>query len=224
MSNYSDRCERLFMLDLFYGSAVDGRFGMPIIHCEHQVPEHLISFRKALHEDEPSAENCWIHFYVPDPDFSCLFRNPWRYVNKLSRFQGAISPDPSVVIDLPIWRQMQSVGESRTFGAWFQRMGLSVIPNVRWGGFETFSFAFDGVEPGGTIALGTTGCMRDGELRSIFSAGLPELLRRCEPSDLVVYGSCPEDVFECVLEAGVAIHPFETETKLAKEAASDGAC
>lgn len=104
-----------------------------------------------------------------------------------------IAPDFSIMWTHPPYVQIESVGRSRMIGSWLQRAGVDTIPVARWGLLETYNFAFDAISPGGTVAVGTTGCTRDPEARGYFTAGLSELLLRVKPRVIVVYGPLCED-------------------------------
>lgn len=114
----------------------------------------------------------------------------------------------------PLHTQLESTCKSRTIGAWLQHCDIPVIPNVRWGDSRTYNFAFDGIEPGGTVAVGTVGCMREREARRVFTEGLAELVNRIHPSRIVVYGSLREDVFKVVRDAGIEIVHFPSATSV----------
>ena len=212
---YDDRYTRLFGIDILDGAMRSGKYGFSTIHATRARPERLISFDKAVSCRDRSQ---WVHCYIPDPLFSRLAQNPWRYLPMYQGYDGAITPDFSVGIRMPLYRQIQSVGDGRAIGSWLQRCGVDVIPNVRWGLRETYEFCFDGVEPGGTVSVGTLGCTRDKELREVFREGVPEMLRRVEPTCVIVYGPLREDVFAPVYEASVEVLHFDSRTTIVHKA------
>lgn len=87
-----------------------------------------------------------------------------------------------------------------------------MIPCVRWGKENTYGFAFDGIEPKGTIAVGTAGAMRERETREVFEAGFEAMLDAVEPKRIVVYGSRKSPVFASAEERGIEIVQFDTDT------------
>ena len=212
---YDDRYRSIFKTDLIEGAMLAGEFGFPVIHRTHSRPNRLISFDKAISCRDYSQ---WVHFYIPDPLFERIWRSPWNYLGMLSKYDGVISPDFSIPICHPQFVQLESVAKSRVIGSWLQRSGIDVIPNVRWGRPESYRFAFDSIEPGGTVAIGTLGCTKNPVLREVFREGLPELVRRIEPSLVVVYGAIHEPTLSPVFEAGIEIVHFNCQTSIAKEA------
>ena len=77
-------------------------------------------------------------------------------------------------------------------GAYWQSIGLDVIPDVVWGEEKTFEFCFDGIPKGGTVAVSSVGVKRDKEWNGsggdIFRKGYDEMLRRLEPKTVLYYG------------------------------------
>lgn len=212
---FDQRYRNIFKTDLIEGAMLDGEFGFPVIHRTNAEPQRLISFDKAIASRDVSQ---WVHFYIPDPLFERIWKDPWRYYQALTKFDGVISPDFSIPIDHPEYVQLASVAKSRVIGSWLQRCGLAVIPNVRWGLPNTYRYAFDAIEPGGTVAVGTLGCTKNPELREVFRTGVPEMIRRIEPRAVVVYGPLQEATFSPVYDAGIAVIHFECQTSIVKKA------
>lgn len=211
----TDLYDDVFRIRLLEGARFDGDYGFPVIERTDSVPDRLISFDKAI---ATADHNQYVHFFIPDYRFARLWNRPFRYLPVLSKFRGALAVDFSVFWSHPKFVQLESVGRSRTIGSWLQRAGVDTIPVARWGLEDTYSFAFDGIAPGGTVAVGTLGCTKNAESREVFARGIPELLRRVEPKTLVVYGPFREDVFEPALEAGISFKRFASETTVAKGA------
>ena len=83
---------------------------------------------------------------------------------------------------------------------------------MRWGQKETYCFAFEGIEPGGTIAVGTAGAMREKDARKVFEDGFGPMLDAIAPRRIIVYGSRESPVFKEAESAGIEIVQFDTET------------
>lgn len=195
--------------DLLEGIRPSGDWDIATIFRSNANPKLLVPFDKAVSAKEKSG---WVHFFLHDRQFVRILRNPWRYLPIIAQFDGAVSPDCSVFWRYPRYRQLQSIAQSREIGAWMQRNGVPVIPCVRWGEKNTYSFAFDGIEPGGTIAVGTAGAMREKETRKVFEDGFEPMLHAIAPKRIVVYGSRRSPVFEEAEQSGVKIVQFDTDT------------
>ena len=71
-------------------------------------------------------------------------------------------------------------------GAYWQDKGKLVIPTISWGDARSFEFCFDGVEKGGTVAIGMIGCKHS---RIGFMRGYNEMLKRLYPEKIIVFGT-----------------------------------
>lgn len=204
-----DTYRGVFNTDILDGNTPSGDMELPTIFRANQVPNRLISFDKAIGSDDADQ---WVHFFIHDYQFMRIIRDPWRYLPILQRFNGVISPDFSIFWDYPLYLQLQSVARSREIGAWLQRNGIPVIPCVRWGKEETYQFAFDGIESGGVIAVGTAGCMREKKSRKVFEKGFLAMLDVLKPETIVIYGSARNEVFAEAETRGIKVKAFQTST------------
>lgn len=215
----TSKYEKLFNMDLLEGAKFAGKYEFPVIEKVNLVPNGLVSFEQIT---TSKAYDDWVHFFIDDWKFSKLFRQPFRYLHILRKFDGVIAPDNSILWNAPYFKQIESIGNSRMMGSWLQRAGLNVIPCVRWGKKETYDFAFDGLQPEGTVAVGTHGAVRCNETRKIFSEGVPELVHRILPRTIIVYGSFKESMFEAALEEDIKIVNFDSQTAIAMRERKNG--
>lgn len=206
--NY-DTYPGVFNTDLVEGMTPSGSMETPTIFRTNAIPNRLISFDKSIAARDTDQ---WVHFFIHDYQFRRIWHNPWKYLPILAKFNGVISSDFSIMWDYPRYMQFESTCHNREIGSWLQRNGVTVIPCVRWGKKDTYDFAFDGVEQGGTIAVGTAGTMREKEARRVFEAGFEFMLERIQPKRIVVYGSARSKVFESAANDGIEVIPFETAT------------
>ena len=90
---------------------------------------------------------------------------------------------------MPYPMKLWNLYRSRALGNWWQREGLTVVPNVTWSGLDSLDYCFEGIPRGGTIFISTVGVTQDREARAIVEVGIREALRRIEPSRLLLLGS-----------------------------------
>ena len=114
----------------------------------------------------------WVHFYEYDHEFEKLWTNPRKYLSRLSKFNGVITPDFSLYRDMPLVMQAWNTYRGKALGHWWQSQGLNVIPNVRWGDERTYEFCCAGVPKNSVIAVGSYGCMKTLRERKFFAKGL----------------------------------------------------
>ena len=167
-------------------------FEMPILERVDFRPTRAIPFDKARNTKDYAQ---WVHFYVDDINFECLWRNPCHYLGMLKKFEGVITPDYSLYLDMPLPMQLWNTYRNRSIAYWLQSNDVKIVPNIRWGKERTYGFAFDGIKQGGTVAVGTSGCIKDSIDRYYFTKGLKEMINIIRPTVVVCYSRMPDDVF-----------------------------
>ncbi len=158
---------------------------MPVLDPVQHIPERLIGFNYMLSSEEFDAG---IHFYIDDYQFERVWNNPYKYLEKLAKFDCVLTPDFSLYMDMPRAMKVWNIYRSRMIGQIMQDSGVVVIPTLSWAEGETFSFCFDGIELGGTVSVSTVGVKQSKEAIQIWTAGMDEAMKRLEPSVVVVYG------------------------------------
>lgn len=171
-----------------------GRWQIPTIKATQHIPKDLISFNYMLNKD---AFGMGIHFYIDDYQFERLWNQPYQYMERLRRFDCALTPDFSMYLEMPMAMQLWNVYRSRLIGQMMQDYGVRVIPTLMWSTKESFDFCFDGIEPGGVVSVSTIGIKKDKESRKCFEQGMDEAIRRLMPSHVVVYGTDIGYDFDC---------------------------
>lgn len=164
-----------------------GKWNMPIIRKNELDVSNvsLISFTDIKTNDNDENKQKGVHFYIDDYRMDGLYYNPKKSIHRLSQYKFLISPDYSLYKDMPQAIQLFNVFRSRWCGAYWQSLGLTVIPNVGWGDASTFEYCFDGIEQGAIVAIGTIGCRRS---KTSFMRGYNEMLKRIEPSAIICFG------------------------------------
>lgn len=84
-------CVDVFHASILKTTKYDGEYDFPVIKEEHTIPRRLIPFSKALQEKDDYRQ--WVCFYEDDFLFERIWNNPTRYVAKLSKFEGIVTPD-----------------------------------------------------------------------------------------------------------------------------------
>ena len=188
--------------ELVQGARFDGVFEIPIIERPNKlfIPKGIVPFSER--RKIPNPKEYAVGFYEMDPKFAEILISPIQYIGDISRFGAMISPDCSLYRDAPLAVQVTNVYRNRAIGVCFQRRGIYVIPQVRWGNEETYTtkvlpekIAFLGVEKYSIVAIGTYGCIQHRDDKYHFKAGLEAMLETLEPEIVLVYGSMPASVF-----------------------------
>lgn len=187
---------------------------LPRFESSNTIPSGLISFKNASRSENKRE---WIHFYENDQRLELVWESPELWAKRLQGFSGMISPDLSVYRDMPLPVQIWNTYRNRVLAHYFSQQGFQVIPNIRFGSEETYSFCFDGIEPHKPVCISTLGVVSSLEDRKCLKKGLTELLIRLSPNVVMVYGQMPSDVFLEYQNAGVPFVHFNTDAQRAKE-------
>ncbi len=162
-----------------------GFYQMPVIRKENYIPDDLIGFNYVLNSGDRSKG---IHCFIDDYQFERLWNSPTEYIEKIAEYDCFLSPDFSLYLDMPMSMKIWNIYRSRLIGQIMQDAGIIVIPTVSWAEPETFAFCFDGIEKNSVVAVSTIGVKREENSFVIWKAGMDEMIKRIEPSAILVYG------------------------------------
>lgn len=204
--------------ELVSGADFDGYYGIPVIKKPKEIiiPKSIVPFSKLSKAD--TFEDA-IATYEMDPQFSDLLIHPDNYVEDLKK-HIFISLDCSLYRNAPYAAQVTNVYRSRAIGSYYQRKGVYVIPQVRWGNSLTYTaklfperVAFLGVEKHSIVAIGTYGCSKTKDDKYHLKAGLEAMLETLEPVVVLVYGSMNKAIFNDYLNVTKFVHYPDWTTK-----------
>ena len=193
-----------YNLDLFEPGKTEGPFEMPILEPVDHIPKKLQGFNYVLNKPDYEAG---VHFFLDDYQFERIWQRPEFYIEKLSQFDCVLTPDFSLYIDMPIAMQVWNIYRSRLIGQVMQRYGYTVIPTVSWGYSDSFSFCFDGLPEGATLAVSTIGVKQNEEQFEIWRDGMDAMIELLKPKRLLVYGGAVEYDY-----GDIEVHYFENAT------------
>lgn len=158
---------------------------MPVIAKSDYIPKKLVGFNYAKTNKD---KNVGIHFFIDDYQFERIWNCPEKYIDILSEYECVLSPEFSLYWDMPLPMKIWNTYRNRFIGSYFQQKGINVIPTVCWADENTFDFCFQGIEKGSVVAVETNGVKEKEEATNRWKAGMAELIRRIEPSTILVYG------------------------------------
>lgn len=193
-----------YNLNLFDPQATEGRFEMPYLQPVDHVPERLQGFNYVLNKPDHGAG---VHFFLDDYQFERIWQRPEYYIEKLSEFDCVLTPDFSLYIDMPVAIQVWNVYRSRLIGQIMQRYGYTVIPTVSWAYLDSFSFCFDGLPEGATLAVSTIGVKNNSGQMELWRDGMDVMTELLKPKRLIVYGGAVEYDY-----GDIEVRYFENET------------
>lgn len=182
----------------------DSQYGMPEIAAQQiELPELIVPFNAVKKKHAPAL----VHTFIEDYQLERLWKFPARYIPSLTG-DVLISPDFSLYTDMPLALQIYNTYRNRYIGRFFQEFGIQVIPSVGWSTAASFAFCFEGIEPGGTVAISSSGTKRTS--LEPFMDGVKEMIRCLEPARILCYGSTRREQLE-------PLHPRITYLKTFSE-------
>lgn len=185
MTSKSMRESPLFMRNSFPSV---GKWGVPLVK-KQALPSadiNLIACSDTRLADNEENRKKGVHFFVDDYRFKGVYNDPKRLLKRYAQYAFLLTPDFSTYAEMNLWRQLESVAQNRWVGAYWQSKGLIVIPTVSWSTPRSFEFCFDGIEQGGTVAVGMVGCKHE---KTGFMRGYNEMLKCLTPENVIVFGS-----------------------------------
>ena len=208
--------------ELVAGARFDGIFEIPIIEKPKHImiPKAIVPFSE---RNRAADFNVAIGYNEMDFNFAEVLINPEAYIDDFRRFRMMISPDCSLYRSASLSVQITNVYRNRAIGSYYQRKGIYVIPQIRWGKELTYTtkglpekVAFLGVEKHSIVSIGTYGCIQSKEDKMHFKAGLEAMLETLEPEVVLVYGPMTKSVFSDYLHFTKFVQ-FDNWTKLKHE-------
>lgn len=168
----------------------DNYYGIPSMYPTQTIGDKFLRFMDWNEVDDP--ENYIAHFYYDDIKFMQAWKNPDKYVDRLKKFKAVVAPDFSSYTDFPIVLQILGAYRRQWVGAYWQSLGLDVIPDCQWGNEETYKWCFEGIPKNATVAISSLGIKANKEFNgvddSLFKKGFNEMMNRLSPTTILWYG------------------------------------
>ncbi len=184
-----------FQANLTKNACFSGDPKMPeIIKMNNEsVPKALIPFTEIRNAQNKHG---YLHFFVHDRLFQGFIADVESYLPLLSQYDGVVTPDCSMAIGQLDYLQMTNTYFNRAVGVFLQQHGIPVIPTARWSDESSFEYCFNGLPKNSILAISTHGCIKTKEQKSLFRKGLIKMIELLSPTDVVVYGYMPKEVFD----------------------------
>ena len=103
------------------------------------------------------------------------------------------------------------MSRSREVGYILSTYGIKVVVNFRATYEWTYELALTGICYNGIVAIGTLGCLRDNESRTLLKDSVQALVDYIKPRIIIVYGYAPDDIFQVARGSGADIWQFDSE-------------
>lgn len=168
-----------------------GRYDIPVIKADDVVFSDFIGFNYDATTKDRAGKA--VHFFLDDYQFFRVWNRPRDYINLLSQFACVLSPDFSLYTDFPAAMQIYNHYRKHWLAAYWQFLGIKVIPTICWSDERSFEWCFDGEPVGGTVAVSSVGTQSNRAAKSAFMLGYEAMLDRLRPSKIIFYGNVPDE-------------------------------
>ena len=192
---FSDHIRSAFQHNVFENYekrqfTADNYYGIPSMYPTQTKGTQFLRFCDWNEVEDP--ENYIAHFYYDDIKFMQAWRSPEKYLDKLRKFKAVVAPDFSSYTDFPIVLQILGAYRRQWVGAYWQSMGIDMIPDCQWGNEETYKWCFEGIPQNATVAISSLGVKGNKEFNgiedSLFKKGFDEMIDRLHPTTILWYG------------------------------------
>ena len=174
-------------LNMFQVYPSSNKYGIPTIKKDEFLPEWLVPYRTRIRTDRDLSTGA-VHFFLDDYRFEPVWHKPFAAKSVVENIGAALSPDFSTYVGYPMAVQLWNIYRNRWVGAFWQSMGVKVIPTVSWSDESSFEYCFLGIEKGSHVAISTVGALSKQEVINRFKKGYIEMINRIEPSVVLCYG------------------------------------
>lgn len=169
-----------------------GEYGIPVLRPVH-LDKRLdwVRFNHALRETH--RDRYGVHFFIDDYLFQRAWHDPPRYALFLRQFPAVMTPDFSMFADYPKAVQVYNHWRKHQLGAYWQRVGMTVVPTIGWIDRDSYGWCFDGEPEGSDVAISSVGTQKNPDARRMFLAGYNEMLIRLQPAKIIFFGDVPDE-------------------------------
>ena len=146
-----------------------------------------------------------LHFFIDDYRFTGMFLwgNLAHFTKQVCRYKMVIAPDFSLYLDQSRTLNLFQLYQNRVVTAYWQQLGLNVIPSVSWGNADSFKYCFDGLPQNSVLALGGLGNAHHQSMIELWEYGVNQTINRLHPKALIIYGAPKQ------LDLSVETHYFK---------------
>lgn len=167
-----------------------GAFDTPVLQPV-QTEQRLLWTSFNCAKTTRNREMFGVHFFIDDYLFERAWNDPARYTLLLKDFKAVMTPDFSLFTDYPKSVQIYNHYRKHLLGAYWQSMGMTVVPSVCWSDHNSYEWCFDGEPLGGAVAVSSVGTQKNAQARAFFLDGYREMLSRLRPSKIIFFGDVP---------------------------------
>lgn len=150
-----------------------------------ELPPIALPFSNVVNK---KTSDVLVVFYEADMKFARILHNPKRYVEPLKKFKYVVGPDFSQKIGMNPFICFCNSWWNKGLTAFFQNMGIIMIPNVTWSTPASYEYAFKGLPKKSVIAINSNGIKGNAAALYLWRKGYEEALGALDPILIIRYG------------------------------------
>lgn len=181
----------IFNLEITAKLPLTGQFQFPKINPSSSIPKNLLSFNYALSCKNKS--DYFVHFYIDDYQFERVWKKTKKYAILLSKFKGLIAPDFSTYTNMPKALQIYQIYKSRVLCAYWQSLGIEVIPNISWSDLDSLEWTLAEIPKNSVVALSTNGVLNK-KTKDNFIQCYKKAIEMLKPTKVIIVGEIPKEI------------------------------
>lgn len=176
--------------NLFLPEISEGKFEIPAIApFTGLMPE---KWRPVNELNRPFSPEEGVQMFVDDRRLARLWNCPSRYLESLRRASAVLSPDFSLLTDMPVVLSLYNHYRKHWLATYWQLNGISVIPTICWANEKSFDWCFDGEPSKSIVAVSSVGTQRYADTQAAFLKGYDAMLERLQPKLVLFWGKVPK--------------------------------
>ncbi len=165
-----------------------GKYELPEVRAyTGEIPVNLTPYSMK----NVGNKNGAVHFYIDDYRFTGMYM--WGHISQFTEnvapYKMVIAPDFSVFLDQSRTLNLFQLYQNRVVTAYWQSVGLQVIPSVSWGNADSFEYCFDGLPQNSILSIGGLGNSHHASMLKLWEYGVKLTIERLHPTALIIYGT-----------------------------------
>lgn len=172
------------------------------------------NYCKSYENKNMDSQEIGVHFFLDDYQFERVWLRPSENLERLRKFKFVCSPDFSLYTDHPNAVQLFNHYKKHWVSAYWEKQGLTVIPTICWSDNKSYEWCFDGEPKKSIVAISTKGTQGDSLAKERFYAGYYQMMKRLEPTQIMLFGKNPGALDGNVVEMGYEFNNIKERRKV----------
>ena len=177
--------------NIFCPPMVCGDYDIPMMDAQSFHNVEFVGYNYAKGCKNKSGKG--VHFFLDDYQFERVWREPAACAKTLMDFSCVMTPDFSMYTDFPKALQIYNHYRKQWLGAYWQALGMTVIPTIAWSDADSYAWCFDGIPQNATVAVSSVGTQNSKEAKALFLQGWDAMMDRLQPETVIFYGQVPKE-------------------------------